>query len=102
MSPLRRFSIACAVACALTTMAMAGIFQLLEPANGIFRTAPERADVPCRYGVLGAEPTNNPLSIALREWVALGRDLLSSRSSAEVCGYLFGPPGWRPDRSATV
>ncbi len=33
------------VACALTTMAMAGTFQLLEPANGIFRTAPERADV---------------------------------------------------------
>jgi sterol desaturase/sphingolipid hydroxylase (fatty acid hydroxylase superfamily) len=77
-----------------------GVLIIFDRLFGTY--TPERADEPCHYGVLGAEPTNNPVSIALREWVALGRDLMSSQSLAEVRGYVFGPPGWRPDRSVTA
>ena len=27
----------------------------------------------------------------------MARDLKTARSARDVFGYLFGPPGWRPD-----
>jgi len=57
----------------------------------------ERADLPCRYGLVKPLLSNNPLVIDFHEWAALGRDLWQARSAREWLGYLFGPPGWRPD-----
>ncbi len=57
----------------------------------------EREDLPCRYGLVKPLRSNNPFVFNFHEWQALGRDLRQARSWRERCGYLFGPPGWRPD-----
>jgi sterol desaturase/sphingolipid hydroxylase (fatty acid hydroxylase superfamily) len=57
----------------------------------------ERADEPCRYGLVQPLQSHNPLWIAFHEWVAMVKDVLSARSLREVVGYMFGPPGWKPD-----
>lgn len=58
---------------------------------------PERADLPCRYGLVKPLLSNNPVVIAFHEWRALARDLLEAKSWTERWRYLFGPPGWRAD-----
>jgi hypothetical protein len=41
--------------------------------------------------------SHNPLWIAFHEWVAMAQDIWSARSVADVLGFMFGPPGWKPD-----
>ena len=57
----------------------------------------ERADVPCRYGLVKPLISNNPFTINFHEWAALGRDLRQAPSWRARWFHLFGPPGWRPD-----
>lgn len=57
----------------------------------------ERADLPCRYGLVKPVTFYNPVAIAFREWLAIARDVAHARSLRAAVGYLFGPPGWRPD-----
>jgi sterol desaturase/sphingolipid hydroxylase (fatty acid hydroxylase superfamily) len=57
----------------------------------------ERADLPCRYGLVKPLTSNNPLVVDFHEWAALARDLWQARSPREWLGYMFGPPGWRPN-----
>ncbi len=78
----------------------AGVFIVWDRLFGTF--APERADEPCRYGIVRNLPTFNPLWAAIHEWVAIGRDVLAARSLRALAGFTLGPPGWRPgDRSMT-
>lgn len=64
----------------------------------LFGTYCEEKDaVPREYGLVRQIDTLNPIKIAFAEWVAMLRDVISARSVREVAGYLFGPPGWRPD-----
>ncbi|HEY2254781.1 MAG TPA: sterol desaturase family protein, partial [Variovorax sp.] len=56
----------------------------------------ERADLPCRYGLVTPMHTHNLLRIEFGHWQALARDLRSARSLRAVWGYLFKPPGWSP------
>ncbi len=72
----------------------AGIFILWDRLFGSF--AAERADDPCRYGIVKNLGSFNPLTIAFHEWIEIGRDLARARSWRERLGYLFGPPGWAP------
>ncbi|NYS10445.1 sterol desaturase family protein [Ralstonia pickettii] len=58
---------------------------------------PERKDVPCRYGLVRPMRTYNLLVIEFAHWRALWHDVKTARSASEVLGYLFRPPGWRPD-----
>jgi sterol desaturase/sphingolipid hydroxylase (fatty acid hydroxylase superfamily) len=57
----------------------------------------EREDVPCRYGLVKPVGSANPIWIAFHEWIAMMRDVASSRTLGEAFGYLFGRPDWRPD-----
>ena len=57
----------------------------------------ERSDVPCRFGLVQPMTTYNLLTVEFDHWRALWRDLAAARSIREVLGYVFGPPGWRPD-----
>lgn len=57
----------------------------------------ERPDEPCRYGLVKPLLTNNPLYIDFHEWLALAKDLGRTRSVRDALGYMFGPPGWRPN-----
>ena len=58
---------------------------------------PERRDLPCRYGLVRPMVGYNLLRIEFDGWRSLWRDLRSARTPAECFGYLFRPPGWRPD-----
>jgi sterol desaturase/sphingolipid hydroxylase (fatty acid hydroxylase superfamily) len=59
----------------------------------------EEAIEPCRYGIVRNIGTFNPLKIALHEWIGLVRDVAGAPGWRIRLGYLFGPPGWRPDGS---
>jgi sterol desaturase/sphingolipid hydroxylase (fatty acid hydroxylase superfamily) len=76
----------------------AGVFIIWDRLFGTFE--PERADEPCRYGVIRNLPSFNPLWAAVHEWVAIARDLVRARSLRDVAGYCFGPPGWKPGGGA--
>jgi sterol desaturase/sphingolipid hydroxylase (fatty acid hydroxylase superfamily) len=62
----------------------------------------ERADLPCRYGLVKPLLSNNPFVINFHEWRALGQDLWQARSWRERLHYLFDAPGWRPDGRSTT
>jgi sterol desaturase/sphingolipid hydroxylase (fatty acid hydroxylase superfamily) len=57
---------------------------------------PERANLPCRYGLVNPMNTHNLLRIEFSHWQALWRDLRSADSARAIGGYLFKPPGWQP------
>ena len=57
----------------------------------------ERDEPPCRYGLVHPMTSYNPFYVELAPWISLARDLASARSLRAVLGYLFMPPGWRPD-----
>jgi hypothetical protein len=58
---------------------------------------PERADIPCRYGLVNPVTSYNLFEIEFMHWRALFRDLASARSVRAFVGYLVKPPGWKPD-----
>ncbi|TGY87663.1 sterol desaturase family protein [Marinicauda algicola] len=73
----------------------AGVFMLWDR---IFGTAVDEDEAePCRYGLVTNIATFNPVHIALAEWIALGRDLVTARSWRDRANHVFAPPGWRPD-----
>jgi len=72
-----------------------GVLILWDRLFGTF--APERQGAPRTYGLVHQIDTLNPLGIAFAEWAALVRDLRAARSSREILGLLFGPPGWKAD-----
>ena len=73
----------------------AGTFMVWDRWFGTF--VAETDDDPPKYGLINNIQTYNPLRIAFHEWIAMFRDLRRARSVREVVGYVFGPPGWRPD-----
>lgn len=75
----------------------AGVFMVWDRMFGTF--AAERDDDPPKYGLINNIDTYNPFRIAFHEWAAMFRDVRRARSLREFGGYVFGPPGWRPDGS---
>jgi sterol desaturase/sphingolipid hydroxylase (fatty acid hydroxylase superfamily) len=71
-----------------------GVVILFDRWFGTF--AEERAEEPCRYGLVDPNPSHNPFVVALREWARLARDLVRARSWRQRLGYTFGAPGWKP------
>ena len=57
----------------------------------------ERADTPCRYGLVQPMTSYHPLVVEFDQWRRLASDLRSARSTSDALQYLFGSPGWRPD-----
>ena len=49
------------------------------------------------YGLTKNVYSFNPFRLQYHEYASLWRDLRSARSWRERLGYVFGPPGWRPD-----
>jgi len=72
-----------------------GVLVIFDRLFGTYR--PERSDVPIRFGLVKPLETYNPVKIAFHQFGPLLRDLKHARSLREFVGYLFGPPGWRPD-----
>lgn len=72
-----------------------GVLIVFDRLFGTF--VEERRELACDYGLVTPLKSYNPFVIAFHGWVALARDLWTARSPREVAGYLFAPPGWRPD-----
>jgi sterol desaturase/sphingolipid hydroxylase (fatty acid hydroxylase superfamily) len=73
----------------------AGILIIWDRMFGTF--VPEDKLEPCRYGIVKQLDTFNPLRIAFHEWWAMLRDAARASGIAVRLGFLFAPPGWRPD-----
>ncbi|MES2070655.1 MAG: sterol desaturase family protein [Pseudomonadota bacterium] len=72
-----------------------GVLIVFDRLFGTYRE--ERAELPCRYGLVHPVAGYNLLRIEFSQWLALARDLAAARSLKAFCGYLLMPPGWRPD-----
>jgi sterol desaturase/sphingolipid hydroxylase (fatty acid hydroxylase superfamily) len=77
-----------------------GVLILFDRLFGTF--VAERADLPCRYGLVQPLLSNNPLHIGFHEWLHLGRDLVAARSWRERLSTVIGPPHALPARPAPV
>jgi len=66
-----------------------GVLIVFDRLFGTF--AAERADVPCRYGLVAPLYSYNPVWIAFHEFVALGRDLWRARSWGDRRRALTAP-----------
>jgi sterol desaturase/sphingolipid hydroxylase (fatty acid hydroxylase superfamily) len=75
----------------------AGVLIIWDRIFGSF--VPESDAEKPHYGIISNLNTFNPIRIALHEWIAIGRDILSAKKLSHIPGYLFGPPGWSPDGS---
>ncbi len=67
-----------------------GVLIVFDRLFGTF--AAERAEMPCRYGLVEPLLSWNPLRIAFFEWLALGRDLWRARTAAAWWQALCAPP----------
>jgi len=76
----------------------AGTLIIWDRMFGTF-VAENKAEDPCRYGIVKQIDTFNPLRIAFHEWAAIFRDLAKPGPIKDKLRYLFGPPGWSPDGS---
>ena len=72
-----------------------GVLIVFDRLFGTYRA--ERDDVPCVYGLVKPVTGYNPLVIEFGPWLALFKDITGARSLGEAMGYLWRPPGWRPD-----
>jgi len=72
-----------------------GVLIVFDLLFGTYRA--ERNDIPIRYGLVKPLHSYNPLRVAFHQFMPLYIDLRAARSISEVIGYLFGPPGWRPN-----
>jgi sterol desaturase/sphingolipid hydroxylase (fatty acid hydroxylase superfamily) len=72
-----------------------GVLIIFDRLFGTYRS--ERSELPCRYGLVHPQTSNNILRVEFDPWIALARDLRGARNAREVLGALFAPPGWRAD-----
>lgn len=74
-----------------------GVLILFDRLFGTY--VEERADEPCRYGLVKPTTTHNPLVNQFEHWVSLGQDMAKAQSVTAAIGYVVMPPGWTPDGS---
>ncbi len=59
----------------------------------------EDPNEPVRYGTVKPVGSRGPVNIVVHEWRDIWRDLRTARDWREAFGYLFRPPGWRPEET---
>ncbi|WP_456377411.1 sterol desaturase family protein, partial [Lutibacter sp.] len=74
----------------------AGILIIWDKLFGTFQ--PELEDEKVVYGLTSNINSFNPITIAFHEWVAIFKDVLTSKTSvANRIKYFIKPPGWKHD-----
>lgn len=68
-----------------------GILIVFDRLFGTFAEPPAREKL--RYGLVGGQPSFNPVKTALGEWVAMLRDARRAQGAGAKLRTLFGPPG---------
>ncbi|MGF6478120.1 sterol desaturase family protein [Paraburkholderia sp. JPY419] len=56
----------------------------------------ERADEPCRYGLVTPTTSRNPLVVEFEHWATLIRDMVNAKSPWIAINHVIQPPGWLP------
>ncbi|MGE0424198.1 MAG: sterol desaturase family protein [Reyranellaceae bacterium] len=77
-----------------------GVLIIFDRLFGTF--IEERADLPCRYGLVKPLKSYNPIWIAFHDWVAMARDVWQAPTWRARVMHMFGPPGWRADGSGAT
>jgi sterol desaturase/sphingolipid hydroxylase (fatty acid hydroxylase superfamily) len=72
-----------------------GILIIWDRLFGTFQPEMQRPN----YGLTTPVNTYNILRLQFHEYAAILRDLRSARAWRERLGFVFGPPGWRPEPS---
>lgn len=68
-----------------------GTLIIFDRLFGTFAALPEHE--PLRYGLVGREPSHNPVTIVFGEWAAIIRDLRRAKSGLRgSLSIVFGPP----------
>ena len=68
-----------------------GTLIVFDRLFGTFAAPPENE--PLRYGLVGRQPSNDPVAIVFGEWAAMIHDLRCAKSGwSGVLSILFGPP----------
>ena len=67
-----------------------GVLIVFDRLLGTFQ--PEQADDPPRCGLAARPRIDNPIRLALSEWLHLGRDLWAARGWRQRLAVLLGPP----------
>ncbi|WP_087732550.1 sterol desaturase family protein [Paraburkholderia piptadeniae] len=57
----------------------------------------ERADEPCRYGLVTPTTSRNPFVVEFEHWATLVRDVVKAKSVWIAINHVIQPPGWLPD-----
>lgn len=73
------------------------IFSLFDKIFGSWEDYDESIEI--EYGVTKPPNLNNPIDILTHEYIAILKDLKTSKNIIEAFMYVFGPPGWSPDGS---
>lgn len=77
----------------------AGIFIIWDR---LFKTFEPEVEKPI-YGLTTNINTYNPIRIAFHEWIAMGKDFFSSKTTFfNRLKYLIKPPGWKHDGTGTL
>ena len=73
----------------------AGILIIWDRMFGTFAAETHRPT----YGLTKNIDSYNPFRLQYHEYAAMFRDIRASRSWRDRLGYVFAPPGWRPERA---
>jgi len=77
----------------------AGIFIIWDR---LFKTFEPEVEKPV-YGLTTNIDTYNPIKIAFHEWIAMGKDFFSSKTTFfNKLKYFIKPPGWKHDGTGTL
>jgi sterol desaturase/sphingolipid hydroxylase (fatty acid hydroxylase superfamily) len=70
-----------------------GVLIIFDRLFGTY--AEEKAHIPAIYGLTHPIKSNNPLKIALHEWIKIVKDLIAADSWQQALCYVFAPPDWK-------
>lgn len=72
-----------------------GILMIWDHLFGTFQAEEEKV----RYGITEPLNSSNPLAINFKEYWLIVKDVRSSNNLKEAIGYVFGRPGWKPEKA---
>lgn len=70
-----------------------GVLIIFDRLFGTY--AAEQSAIKIKYGLTHPIKSNNPLAIALHEWMEIGKDIISANSWTERLCYIFASPSWK-------
>ena len=71
-----------------------GILILWDRVFGTYQAEEEKVN----YGLTYPLGTSNPIMINIHEYWQIIKDVRKSTSKRDAFGYIFGPPGWKPNK----